>query len=96
METVRREVRIGDAFTRIEFERAFATFRQTYNVAPSRALCAPGVLARFCVLYEATGTHVHMASTHLRFEGVPLVAAVLVAGTIAFEGEVDEERMGDW
>jgi hypothetical protein len=96
LEFVRREVRVGNAFSNTEFERAFASFRQTYNVAPLRARCAPDVLARFCALYEPTGTSVHRASIRLRFEGVPLVAAVLVPGTIAFEGEVDEERMGDW
>jgi hypothetical protein len=96
VEFVRREVRIGATFTRGDFERAFATFRQTYNVAPSRALCAPDVLARFCALYESQRVTVHMASTRLRFEGVSLVAAVLPPGTVAFEGEIDEERMGDW
>jgi hypothetical protein len=96
LEFVRREVRLGSAFTDAEFERAFATFRQTFNVAPLRALCAPDVLARFCALYEPRDTNVHLASTRLRFEGVPLSAAVLAPGTIAFEGEVDEERMGDW
>ena len=96
MEFVRREVRIGSSFSRSEFERAFATFRQTYNVEPLRARCSPGVLARFCSLYEPKGTSVHLISTQLRFQGVPLTAAVLPPGTIAFEGEVDEGRMGDW
>jgi hypothetical protein len=32
----------------------------------------------------------------VRFRGIPLYAAVLPTGTIVFEGEVDEVRMGDW
>jgi hypothetical protein len=32
----------------------------------------------------------------LRYDGVPVVSAILAPGTIVFEGEVDEERMGDW
>ena len=93
---VRREARLGRAFSRDEFESGFATFKQTYNVAPLHALCAPDVLARFCELYGRTGDSVHQHSLRLHFDGVPLVAAILAPGTIAFEGEVDEERMGDW
>jgi hypothetical protein len=89
-------VRIGREFSRDEFEVAFAAFWQTYNVAPLRALCAPDVLARFCELYERSAGRVHEQSLRLRFEGVPLVAALVPPGTVAFEGEVDEERMGDW
>jgi hypothetical protein len=96
MEFVRREAHLGNAFTRDEFESGFATFKQTYNVAPLRALCAPDVLARFCHLYERPSDHVHQHSLRMFFEGVPLVAAIIAPGTIAFEGEVDEERMGDW
>jgi hypothetical protein len=32
----------------------------------------------------------------LLHDGVPVVSAILAPGTIVFEGEVDEERMGDW
>lgn len=96
LERVRREVRIGREFSRGEFDAAFTAFRQTYNVAPLRALCAPDVLARFCELYERSAERVHEHSLHLRYEGVPLVAALVPPGTVAFEGEVDEERMGDW
>ena len=96
MEFVRREALLGNTFTRDQFEGGFATFKQTYNVAPLRALCAPDVLARFCELYERRTEHVHQHSLRLHYQGVPLVAAVLAPGTIAFEGEVDEERMGDW
>jgi len=95
VEHVRREVRLGAGFDGAAFARAFAVFRQTYNVAPLRALCAPDVLARFCELSDRAGS-VHQHSTRLRFEGVPLVAAILAPGTLAVEGEVDEERMGDW
>jgi hypothetical protein len=93
---VRREAKLEYGFGREEFERGFATFKQTYNVAPMHALCAPDVLARFCELYGSAGDRVHHHSLHLQFDGVPLVAAVLVPGTVAFEGDVDEERMGDW
>ncbi len=96
MELVRREVHLGPAFSDAVFTRAFATFRQTYNVAPLRALASPDVLARFCEIYERSGDIAHRHSTRLRFEGVPLVAAVLAPGTLAIEGEVDEEKMGDW
>jgi hypothetical protein len=96
LERVRREVRIGGEFSRGEFDAALTAFRQTYNVAPLRALCAPDVLARFCDLYGRTADHVHQQSLYLRYEGVPLVAALVAPGTVAFEGEVDEERMGDW
>jgi len=96
VERVRREVRIGREFSRGDFEAAFTAFRQSYNVPPLRALCAPDVLARFCELYARTSDHVHQQSLRLRYEGVPLVAALVAPGTVAFEGEVDEERMGDW
>jgi hypothetical protein len=92
MEFVRREAQLGPTFDRDEFERGFATFKETYNVAPLRALCAPDVLARFCELYGS----VHHHSLRLQFRDIPLVAAILAPGTVAFEGEVDEERMGDW
>jgi hypothetical protein len=93
---VRREARLAAGFSREDFERGFATFKQTYNVAPLQALCAPDVLARFCELYGRASDSVHQHSLRLAFDGVPLVAGVLAPGTIAFEGDVDEERMGDW
>jgi len=96
VEFVRWEVRVGGTFSRSAFERAFASFRKAYNVAPLRALCAPDVLARFCELYEPPAALAHGHSTRPAFDGVPLVAAVLAPGTVAFEGEVDEVRMGDW
>ncbi len=93
---MRREVALGSAFTRESFELAFEGFRQLYNVVPLRAVCAPDVLARYCELYERRGRLVHAHALQLRHEGVPLSAAVLAPGTIAFEGEVDDVRMGDW
>ncbi len=95
MESVRRETQLGALFTIDAFERACASFREFYNVAPSRASCAPDVLARFCELFESPGS-AHATGVRLRYAGMPLVAAVLAPGTIAFEGEVDEEKMGDW
>ena len=81
-------------FAAEEFERAFDSFLQTYNVAPHVARCSPDVLDRYCRLFERGAD----AARHreVRFRGVPLYAAVLPAGTIVFEGEVDEDRMGDW
>jgi hypothetical protein len=93
---VRREVPLGSEFTREEFEEAFDGFRKLYNVVPLRAVCAPDVLARICELFERSGELVHKHSLRLSYWGVPIVAAVLAPGTIAFEGEVDDVRMGDW
>jgi hypothetical protein len=93
---VRREVEVGKAFSEDAFERAFAHFREMYNVEPQRVLCAPDVLARYCLLFERSEDFAHQHSGRVRHAGVPLEAAVLAAGTIALEGEVDEDRMGDW
>ncbi len=35
-------------------------------------------------------------SRRLFYAGIPLESAVFAPGTIVFEGDVDEERMGDW
>ena len=91
---MRREVRLGSVFGAEAFERAFDRFIQTYNVPPSCARCSPDVLERYCRLYERMDDAAH--KREVSFRGVPLVAAILPAGTIAFEGEVDEDRMGDW
>lgn len=65
-----------------------------YHVRPNRVLCSPDVLERFCSLFERS---VDVAHTHeVRYEGILLVAAIMPPGMVAFEGEVDEERMGDW
>ena len=94
LERVAREIRLEGQFAAAEFERAFDSFVQTYNVPPSLARCAPDVLERYCVLFE----HGNEAARRreVRFRGVPIHAAVLPGGTIVFEGEVDEDRMGDW
>jgi hypothetical protein len=85
---------LGAAFDEARFAEARAGFRRLYNVAPQRVLCAPDVLARFAALHARSGDD---AFTHeLRHEGLPVVAAILAPGTIVFEGEVDEGRMGDW
>jgi hypothetical protein len=96
LETVRREIQIGTRFSAQNFGDAFAAFNRTYNVAPLRALCAPDVLVRYCEIFEGDPGAAHRHSTRARFEGVPLVAAILRPGVVVFEGEVDEERMGDW
>ena len=91
---MRREVRLGSKFAAEAFERAFERFVQTYNVAPKVARCSPDVLDRYCRLFELADDAARREE--LRFRGIPLYAAVLPAGVIAFEGEVDEDRMGDW
>ncbi len=96
MEFVRREVSIGRNFSSADFDRAFERFRETYNVAPCRALCSPDVLARFGELFERSSDAALRHSSRLQYGGVPLVAGLLAPGTVALEGEVDEERMGDW
>jgi hypothetical protein len=94
LERVRREIVLGRSFLADDFTRALASFRELYNVAPAIVLCSPDVLERYCALFadprDATG------HADIRHEGLLLVAAVQPPGTIAFEGEIDEERMGDW
>lgn len=94
LEVVRREIRLDPRFAADEFERAFESFVQTYNVTPHVARCSPDVLDRYCRLFERGEDAAQRRE--LRFRGVPLYAAVLAGGTIVFEGEVDEDRMGDW
>ena len=93
---MRREVRLDRDFAEADFERALDAFRHTYNVAPERALCSPDVLVRFAELFERSGEVAHRHSTRLVFGGVPLLAGVVAPGTVAFEGYVDETKMGDW
>ena len=94
LERVRREVRLNPRFAPRDFERAFDRFVQTYNVPPIVARCSPDVLERYCRLFERSEEVAHRSE--VRYDGVPIYAAVLPAGTIVFEGEVDEDRMGDW
>jgi hypothetical protein len=94
LEHVRREVRLGSNFAAEAFERAFDRFVQTYNVKPALARCSPDVLERYCRLFESGVDAARQRE--IRFRGIPLFAAVLPSGTIAFEGEVDSDRMGDW
>ena len=65
-----------------------------YHSRPTRVLCSPDVLERYCVLFERSADLAHSGA--IRYDGIMLCAAVLPPGMIAFEGEVDEERMGDW
>ncbi len=95
LERVRRTVALGDRFSDAAFERAFDGFRHLYHVRPERVLCAPDVLTRYAQLYARSVEDAH-AGQALRYDGIPLVGAILKPGTIVFEGEVDEERMGDW
>ena len=91
---MRREVRLGADFAPESFERAFRRFVEIYNVDPKLARCSPDVLERYCGLFEADAEAGNRRE--VRYRGVPLLAAVLPQGTIAFEGEVEAERMGDW
>jgi hypothetical protein len=52
------------------------------------------VLVRFATLMARSSDDAMQRA--LRYDGVPVVSAILAPGTIVFEGEVDEERMGDW
>ena len=94
LEHVRREVRLGSDFAPASFERAFDRFVEIYNVAPLLARCSPDVLERYCRLFESGEDAARLRE--IRFRGIPLLAAVLPSGTVAFEGEVDSDRMGDW
>jgi len=87
-------VRIGELFTAPAFERAFASFVQLYNTRPQRIACSPGVLTRYCSVYERTADAGHERA--VRHEGIPIIAAVLPPGIVAFEGEVDDVIKGDW
>jgi hypothetical protein len=94
LERVRREVRLGRGFSAADFLRALASFRELYNVPPNVVRCSPDVLDRYCALFAGADASAHAG--YLLHEGIPLSAAVLSPGTIAFEGDVDETRMGDW
>ncbi|HTX59071.1 MAG TPA: hypothetical protein VMH02_05280 [Verrucomicrobiae bacterium] len=94
LERVQREIVLDKRFAAHEFERAYESFVKTYNVAPHRARCSPDVLERYCRLFE-NGEEA-ARRREVRYRGIPLHAAVLPARTIVFEGEVDEDRMGDW
>jgi hypothetical protein len=87
-------VRLGRGFSIEEFERASASFRALYNVRHGIVRCSPDVLDRYCTLFERARDAAQRSE--ISHDGIPLVAAVLAPGTIVFEGEVDEVRMGDW
>jgi hypothetical protein len=91
---VRWTVALGTAFGEAGFDGAFARFRQLYHVRPERVLCAPDVLSRYAAVFARAADDA--LTRDLRYDGVPLIGAILAPGTIVFEGEVDEERMGDW
>jgi len=87
-------VSLATDFDESAFEEAFTGFRRLYHVRPDRVLCAPDVLQRFAALYARSADDA--LSRRLRFEGIALESAIVGPGTIVFEGQVDEERMGDW
>ena len=91
---MRWTVALGAGFDETAFEAALAGFLRLYNVAPARVLCAPDVLGRFSALMGRSADDA--MHRDLRYDGVPVVSAILTPGTIVFEGEVDEDRMGDW
>ncbi len=84
---------MGRHYGPAEFERAFRSFQQMYQARPSQVLCSPDVLDRFCEIYERSGDG---HRRELRFDGVRVSAAIMAPGMVAFEGEVDQDRMGDW
>lgn len=94
MEQVRWQVELGSTFDDAAFSEALTGFRRMYGVAPLRIVCAPDVLQRAAMLFARSGDDA--LSRELRFEGIRLVSAIVAPGTIVFEGEVDEDRMGDW
>jgi len=94
LEQVRWQVELGNAFDDVTFTEALTGFRRMYGVAPLRIVCAPDVLQRAAALFARSGDDA--LSRDLQFAGIPLVGAIVAPGTIVFEGEVDEERMGDW
>jgi hypothetical protein len=96
MEHVRKEIRIGEHFSEAAFKAAFDQFRTIYSVRPTQAFCSPGVLSRFCVLFERSPEVAHLHSSRITYDGIPLLTAVVAPGTIVFEGEVDDVKMGDW
>ena len=84
---------MGRHFGAGEFDRAYRSFAQMYQVAPTAVFCSPDVLERFSEIFGRAGdAHVR----ELLYEGARVCAAVLAPGTVAFEGEVDAGRMGDW
>jgi hypothetical protein len=96
LEFVRREVRLGSTFAIEAFQSAFAAFHAQYSLPPDRGVCAPDVFARVAELFAGTAAAAHQHSTRVMFEGVPIVVGIVAPGTIVFEGNVDETKMGDW
>jgi hypothetical protein len=93
-ERVRWTVSLGSEFDEARFAGALAGFRRLYNVAPQCVLCAPDVLARFAELHARSGDDAFVRD--LRHEGLRVVSAIVAPGTVVFEGEVEDLRMGDW
>lgn len=91
---MRWTVELGTDFDEAAFDRALAGFRRLYNVGPERVLCSPDVLSRFAAIMGRSSDDA--LRRDLRHAGIPVASAILAPGTIVFEGEVDEERMGDW
>ncbi|HEY0395873.1 MAG TPA: hypothetical protein VGD01_15340 [Candidatus Elarobacter sp.] len=57
-------------------------------------LCAPDVLSRLAALTARSPDDA--LRRDLRYDGIPVTSSILAPGTIVFEGDVDEDRMGDW
>jgi hypothetical protein len=87
-------MQIGTRHIVEEIETALLRFRQLYGTPPLLARCSPDVLDRYS---DAAGWGVDAPRRReIRHFGIPLVAAVLPPNTIVIEGEIDEDRMGDW
>ncbi|HTJ28357.1 MAG TPA: hypothetical protein VMA36_19525 [Candidatus Limnocylindria bacterium] len=91
---MRWTVVLGANYDAVDFDTALRGFRRLYNAPPQRVLCAPDVLIRFASLHARSGEDALRRA--LFHAGLPVFSAVLPPGTIVFEGEVDENRMGDW
>jgi hypothetical protein len=89
-------MQVGGRFGAGDFERAYQRFVEFYNVRPERIECAPDVMLRFGSLFRGAEDSVLERRGTVMYQGIPVFAAVLAPGTLAFEGQVDEEKMGDW
>jgi hypothetical protein len=94
LERVRSVVFLGERFSSADFEAAFNGFRSLYNVLPDRIVCSPDALYRYCDLFGVSENEARHSD--LRYHGILVAAGILPPGTVAIEGEIDPDRMGDW
>ncbi len=85
---------LSGVITELEFVRREVNLGSTFAIDAFE--CAPDVFARVAELFAGTAAAAHQHSTRVMFEGVPIVVGFVAPGTIVFEGNVDETKMGDW